>query len=202
MQVTSCKCTQCVNILKNTLTRQRVFFLWKERRLNKRTSFQPRVGNFSNAWERRLKEMVRLCAPSSTDLRLSRQKGGKDGQVGARENDVSPSLWNISLRVFTKVSRMSSQVSYSRCRCVWMKRVHVNIHVPEIMIEVYCILSKFCIYVYKKKTFIQELQNFIFHKSWKAEYAAVLRWGVAEIVGPHFCRCSHNQIAKCSSSLH
>lgn len=27
----------------------------------------------------------------------------------------------------------------------------MNVHVPEIMIEVYCILSKFCIYVYKKK---------------------------------------------------
>lgn len=151
-----CKSTQCVNILKNTDS-SRVFFLCVKTATHKRTSFQPRVGNFSNAWEQRVKEVVPLWASSSTDSVHPRQKGaGMDKLEPAKT--MSAHICEIFLlRVFTKVSRISSQsliVSSSRCLCVWMQRVHVNIDRPEIMIELYGVLSKFCKKnVYKKPLF-------------------------------------------------
>lgn len=69
---------------------------------------------------------------------LFETKGGAKMDKLERANDVSP-------RIFIKLGLMP--LSKSHNLEMWIKRVFVNIHVPEIMIEMYCRLSKFCIYL-------------------------------------------------------
>lgn len=112
VQVTSCKSTQRVNILKNTQTRQG-FLVCVKRTTSEQTHFFS-----TTSWKlfkclgAEIETRVRLCAPSSTDSAYWDKRGAKTDKLG-RENDVSPSLWNISLRLFTKVRLIPLLKSHS-----------------------------------------------------------------------------------------
>lgn len=106
VQVTSCKSTQCVNILKNT-DLPRFFFVCVCACVKKTTSEQAHFFS-TTSWKpfkclgAEIERRVSLCAPSSTDSAYWDKRGAKMDKL-ERENDVSPSLWNIPLRIFTKV---------------------------------------------------------------------------------------------------